>query len=752
LKESPIALKDLAGLQATPNVVDLGLGPIHGGFDAPSLGIAILDEGEFLGAGASTRTRRRRTTDAEAITGTLQSLESGDLVVHVDHGIARYLGLVQLDFNDIPGDFVHLEFQGNDKLYLPVDRLSRVQRHVAGDDLAPRLNKLGGTVWETTRSRVRKNLLAMARRLVETQARREGRERVPYQVGGDYVQELAASFPYEETQDQAQAIAAVTADMAGLQPMDRLVCGDVGFGKTEVALRATIQAVEDGRQVVVLVPTTVLAQQHHLTFERRFDGFPVRVSTLTRRGGTKHQREVLEGVAGGTVDVLIGTHRLLADDVVFRELGLVIIDEEHRFGVRQKERLKELRDQVDVLTLSATPIPRTLHFAMSGLRNMSVIATPPPNRLAVRTVVARDGDALISEAIRRELRRGGQVFLVHNRVDTIEARAQHVRDLVPETRVSVAHGQMRAGGLEKVMRAFIAGESNVLVSTTIIESGLDIPRANTLIIDKAHMLGLAELHQLRGRVGRSSVRAWAYLLVPPLHSLPKDAARRIRAIQKSSELGGGFQIANHDLSIRGAGNILGSQQSGHIHAVGYELYVDMLGEALAEHRGERRRARIDPELQIAIPAYIPTEYCPDTGLRLRFYKEFATAEDTLELEETWGELVDRCGRAPDAVHGLLHLGRIKVEARQQGCLKLLVSGAEVALSYHPEGPIPLGVLLTFLKKRPAGWRASPNGDSFIRQFRDEKRGDPVAMAGAALGEVREHAVGSGVFLGEGEVC
>jgi len=549
--------------------------------------------------------RRTRKVSAADVLSSLAELKADDYVVHVDHGIGLYRGLKHLAVAGTEGDYLHLEYAGGDRLYLPVDRISLVQKYVGADGEVPTLDKLGGTSWEKVKAKTRETVLAMAKELLAVYAAREVDERPAHTPPDAYFREFEATFPFEETPDQKQAIDDVLADLQRGKPMDRLICGDVGYGKTEVALRAAFLSVMDGRQVALLVPTTVLAQQHFTTFRRRCEGYPVRVEMMSRFQTPAQQREVLQAVRAGRVDIVVGTHRLLQADVEFKRLGLLIIDEEHRFGVRHKEKIKNLRALVDVMAMTATPIPRTLQMSLMGIRDLSVIETPPVDRLAVRTYVTHYDDDIIRDAIQRELGRGGQAFFVHNKVENIDLMARHLRTLVPDTVIAVAHGQMHERDLEKVMYQFMAREVNVLVCSAIIESGLDIPNANTILINRADHFGLAQLYQLRGRVGRSHERAYAYLMIPGEHVITKDAQKRLRVLQELDDLGGGFRLAAHDLEIRGAGNLLGKQQSGHIAAVGFELYTQMLEEAVQELRGQRRHVEVEPEIQLGFPAYIP---------------------------------------------------------------------------------------------------------------------------------------------------
>ncbi|HSN91897.1 MAG TPA: transcription-repair coupling factor [Anaeromyxobacteraceae bacterium] len=666
-------------------------GEISGGFvDGPS-GLALLSDEEIFGR--RVRRKARPSREENAFAAAFRELEEGDLVVHVEHGIARYGGLTKMRLGGVEGDFLVLAYQGQDRLYLPVAKLRQVQKFTGASPESVRLDRLGGQSFGLRKARVKEQLLKMAAELLDLYAARAAHPGFAFAEPDEIFREFEAEFPWEETPDQAKAIEDVLADMTkrrrraqgdrpapgraggpgerapmanGPQaagPMDRLVCGDVGYGKTEVALRAAMLAVLSRKQVAVLVPTTLLAAQHARTFQERFRGHPVRIEAVSRMRPPEEVRAVLRDAAAGKVDVLIGTHRLLGADVSFRDLGLVVVDEEQRFGVVHKERLKKLRRMVDVLTLTATPIPRTLHMSLAGARDLSVIATPPEDRRAIRTFVLKFDPAAVKEAIESEIRRGGQVFFVHNRVQSIGAMEKFLRDLVPGARIGVAHGQMAEGRLEDVMARFVGRELDVLLATSIIESGLDIPSANTIVVNRADRLGLAQLYQIRGRVGRSRERAYAYLLVPARRQVTADARKRLEVLQRFAELGAGFKIASHDLEIRGAGNLLGRDQSGQIESVGFDLYAQLLDEAVREIRGEAPREEIDPDVSLPLPAFLPDGYVPDVHQRLWFYKRLAQAGSDEELEEVRGEIVDRCGEPPEELDDLLALMSLKVRLR-----------------------------------------------------------------------------------------
>jgi transcription-repair coupling factor (superfamily II helicase) len=657
-------------------------GDISGGFVDAGSGLALLSDEEVFGRRVRRKVRPAREENAFA--AAFRELEEGDLVVHVEHGIARYGGLTKMQVGGVEGDFLVLAYQGQDRLYLPVAKLRQVQKFTGASPESVRLDRLGGQSFALRKARVKEQLLKMAAELLDLYAARTAHPGFAFAERDEIFREFEAEFPWEETPDQARAIEDVLADMTkrGLRagetagpraggpapeapraPMDRLVCGDVGYGKTEVAMRAAMLAVLSKKQVAVLVPTTLLAAQHARTFQERFQGYPVRVEAISRMRRPEEVRAVLRDAAAGKVDVLIGTHRLLGADVSFRDLGLVVVDEEQRFGVAHKERLKKLRRLVDVLTLTATPIPRTLHMSLSGVRDLSIIATPPEDRRAIRTFVLKFDPAAVREAIESELRRGGQVFFVHNRVQSIGAMEKFLRELVPQARIGVAHGQMPEGELEEVMSRFVSRELDLLLATAIVESGLDIPSANTILVNRADRFGLSQLYQIRGRVGRSRERAYAYLLVPARRPVTRDAKKRLEVLQRFAELGAGFRIASHDLEIRGAGNLLGRDQSGHVEAVGFDLYAQLLDEAVRELRGEAPREEIDPDVSLPLPAFLPDAYVPDVHQRLWFYKRLAQAGSDEELEEVRGEIVDRCGDPPEELDDLLALMSLKARLR-----------------------------------------------------------------------------------------
>lgn len=676
-------------------------GHLSGGFRDDLRGIALLSGEEIFGQRVAVR-KNRSITEHAAITH-FKDLNAGDLVVHVDFGIGRYEGIRHLEVEGVGNDFLSIEYGQGDHLFLPVYRLGRVQKYVGSAD-GVALDRMGGTRWEKTKEKVKENIRAIAGDLLALYARREMARGIEFSKPDEFYARFEEAFPFEETPDQARAIEDVLGDMTRVRPMDRLVCGDVGFGKTEVAIRAAMKAVLDGRQVAVLVPTTILSEQHLLSFRERMEEFGVRVESLNRFRSSKDSKSIIADAAKGKVDVLIGTHRLLSKDVELPNLGLLIVDEEQRFGVTHKEKIKRIRSDIDVLTLSATPIPRTLQMSMLGIRDLSIIATPPHNRLAVRTHVAKFSDGIVREAIMRELARGGQVFFVHNRVNSIQEIARHLKEIVPEARIGVGHGQMGEGELEKVMYQYIRGEINVLLSTSIVESGLDIPNANTIIINRADRFGLSQLYQLRGRVGRGKTRAYAYLLVANRGKLPDDARKRLEVIQTYTELGSGFHVASYDLEIRGAGNLLSDDQSGHVAAVGLDLYTELLEEAIHDLRGEEPDDAIEPEVNIKVEAFIPDTYIPATSLRLMFYKRFSLARDQEELEEIFGEMVDRFGMAPREVRNLRRLVSIKVDLRRIKARRLDAGMSAISIELDRSTTLNPAKVLAMVEESAGKWR------------------------------------------------
>lgn len=649
---------NLEGHVRSGNVV-ISVGNLYSGFELPGCRLVVITESDIYGQRKRPKRRERKHTERLA---PFVDLKVGDHVVHVNHGIGRYLGVVPLTIEGIRKEYLLVQYAGEDKLYVPVDQVGLIQKYLGGEGEAPRLSRLGGGEWARVKGRVKEAVRDMAKELLNLYAARETIKGCSFGPDTVWQSEFEETFPFEETPDQLRAVDEVKADMERYRPMDRLLCGDVGYGKTEVALRAAFKAVMDGKQVAVLVPTTILAQQHYTTFQERLAGYPVNVEVLSRFRTPREQRQVIEGIERGTVDIVIGTHRLIQEDVRFKELGLLVVDEEQRFGVAHKERLKLMRKNVDVLTLSATPIPRTLHMSLVGVRDTSILETPPDDRYPVQTYVLEEDPVLIREAIRRELNRGGQVFFVYNRIMDLERVAQWLQELVPDARIAVAHGQVREDELEQVMLDFIDREYDLLVCTTIIENGLDISNVNTLIVKEANMMGLAQLYQLRGRVGRSNRLAYAYFTYRKDRILGEAAEKRLAAIREFTELGSGFKIAMRDLEIRGAGNILGTEQHGHIAAVGFDLYCRLLEEAVREARGEETAQVVETTIELPVEAYIPGTYVPDTNQKVEIYKRIAGLTSLNKLKDLEEELVDRFGDLPDPVLNLLAVAKVRVLA------------------------------------------------------------------------------------------
>ncbi len=670
------------------------------GFRFPELGVAVVTEAEVFGEKSRVRKGRREATPpAEEFS--LTELRVNDLAVHVDHGIGVYRGLLRRQAAGVEGDFLVLEYAGGDRLFVPVEKMSRVQRYVASEEDRPRLARLGGTAWQRAKQRVRDSLLAMAQDLIGVQAKRQLATRPPSAPPDAVFREFEAAFDHEETPDQQKVIEEVIRDLTSPRPMDRLVCGDVGYGKTEVAIRAALKVVLDGRQAAVLVPTTVLAEQHYQTFRRRLSGYPVRVENLSRFQSKAGQARVAKDLAEGLVDIVIGTHRLLQKDVSFKNLGVVIIDEEQHFGVSHKERLKKMRASVDVLTLSATPIPRTLHMAFSGIRDISIIATPPEDRLSIRTFVLPFAEETIREAVDREVRRGGQVFFVHNRVQSLPAMERYLREILPDVRIGVAHGQTDEEELSLAMDDFAARRTDLLLCTAIIEAGLDIANANTILVNQAHRFGLAQLYQLRGRVGRDRHRAYAYFLVPKDVAMTRHATQRLAVLEELTELGSGFKIASHDLEIRGAGNLLGKDQSGQIHQVGYELYTQLLSESMAELSGKAVAEEEEPELDLRIPAFLADDYLPEAGVRLEFYRRLAMAKTVDAADELELELLDRFGRLPAPAKALCDISRLRVRMREAGVRELKRGNGALYLTLSERAEVDRRLLVQWVTREKA---------------------------------------------------
>ncbi|MBF2991808.1 transcription-repair coupling factor, partial [Pseudomonas aeruginosa] len=663
-------------------------------------------ESPLFGQRVMQRRRREKTRDGgDAVIKNLTELREGAPVVHIDHGVGRYLGLITLEVDNQQAEFLMLQYAEDAKLYVPVANLHLIARYTGADDALAPLHRLGSETWQKAKRKAAEQVRDVAAELLDIYARRAAREGFAFKdPQADYAT-FSAGFPFEETPDQQSAIEAVVADMLAPRPMDRLVCGDVGFGKTEVAMRAAFVAVHSGKQVAVLVPTTLLAQQHYNSFRDRFADWPVSVEVMSRFKSAKEVENAARLLAEGKIDILIGTHKLLQEDVKFANLGLVVIDEEHRFGVRQKEQLKALRSEVDILTLTATPIPRTLNMAVSGMRDLSIIATPPARRLSVRTFVMEQQNAVIKEALLRELLRGGQVYYLHNEVKTIEKCARDLAELVPEARIGIGHGQMHERELEQVMSDFYHKRFNVLVASTIIETGIDVPSANTILIERADKFGLAQLHQLRGRVGRSHHQAYAYLLTPPRRQMTPDAEKRLEAIANAQDLGAGFVLATHDLEIRGAGELLGDGQSGQIQAVGFTLYMEMLERAVkAIRKGEQPNLEQPlgggPEVNLRVPALIPEDYLPDVHARLILYKRIANAPDEEGLRELQVEMIDRFGLLPDPAKNLMRLTLLKLQAEKLGILKVDAGPQGGRIEFAADTQVDPLVLIKLIQGQP----------------------------------------------------
>ncbi len=702
--------EDFSGFVSSSLNLGITVSPAVSGLRLTTPPLEILTEAQLFGDRARQERRRRRAErDPAKILKELTDLRIGAPVVHESYGVGRYVGLQTMDVAGYTGEFLVLEYADGDKLYVPVQALHLVSRYTGAPAETAPLHKLGGEQWQKARRKAAQRIRDVAAELLDLYSRRAARQGTEMQAGESEYRAFQAGFPFEETADQAAAIEQVLGDLKSGKPMDRVICGDVGFGKTEVALRAAFVAVQAGKQVAVLVPTTLLAQQHYTTFVDRFADWPVRIESLSRFRTNKEAEAVLEGVAEGKIDVVIATQRLLQGKARFKDLGLVVIDEEHRFGVRDKEKLKALRTEVDVLTLTATPIPRTLNMAMGGLRDLSLITTPPAERLAVKTFVLEWNETVVREAFLREIRRGGQIYFVHNTIETIEKTAQAIRKLVPEATVAVGHGQMRERDLEQLMLDFYHRRFNVLVCTTIIESGIDVPTANTIVIDRADRFGLAQIHQLRGRVGRSHHRAYAYLITPPRKAMTADAVKRLEALESLEELGAGFTLATHDLEIRGAGELLGDEQSGQIQEIGYNLYMELLERAVAALKSGRqadleRPIDAGPEVELHVPVLIPEDYVPDVHLRLVLYKRIASTASYEELDELKVEMIDRFGPLPEYTQSLFRATRLKLRAAQLGIRKIDAGASSGYFLFEESNKVDAKRVLKLIQGRPKEYR------------------------------------------------
>ena len=675
----------------------------------PKAKLVLLSEEEIFGHKKRTSKQKNVTkVSPEKLLAGFRDIKTGDYVVHKEFGIGRYLGLKSMDFLGVPNDYVLLEYREGDKLYIPIYRLNVLQKYQGGEGTEIALDKLGTEQWTKTKAKAEKAIAELAAELLNIQAKRKLISVVPFSSESSDYHQFEMEFPFDETPDQLKTIVEVNADLSRNHPMDRLLCGDVGYGKTEVAMRATARAVFCGKQVAVLVPTTVLAFQHFENFKNRFKNTGARVEMVSRLRTAKQTKDTLTDLAQKKVDIIIGTHRLLSSDVVFKDLGLIVIDEEHRFGVSHKEKLKRFSEEVHLLTMTATPIPRTLNMAMTGLKDISIITTPPPDRLSVRTFVCRRSEEVIRDAISNELNRDGQIFFLHNRVETIHKVGQELKEIFPKLTFEIVHGQMDGEELEKKMLGFYRGEFQLLLTTAIIESGLDIPKANTIIIDKAQNLGLAQLYQLRGRVGRSEKRAYCYLLVENENTMTEDAKQRLQVIQRYTELGSGFHIASHDLDIRGSGNLLGKEQSGHLTAIGIDLYLELLEEAVHELRGQEKRIQIEPEINLKIAAYFPEQYLPDIGERIVLYRRLSSVESEEALSEIESEIRDRLGTPPKEVINLLGLMTLKLHLKRLHVLKMSCGPKRTSLQFAPSTPASADRLVKLIQSNPKLYAITPD--------------------------------------------
>ncbi|WP_281629006.1 transcription-repair coupling factor [Vibrio sp. St2] len=743
IKLRPVEHESFSAATESNDKFTLVLGASEHGFLFGDNQVALICESDLLGDRVIQRRRKdRKTTNSDAVIRNLAELKPGQPVVHIDHGIGRYIGLQTLEAGGMTTEYVTLEYQNDAKLYVPVAALNLISRYSGGAEESAPLHKLGGEAWAKARRRAAEKVRDVAAELLDVYAKRELKPGYKFALDRDQYATFKAGFPFEETDDQSMAINAVMSDMCQAKAMDRLVCGDVGFGKTEVAMRAAFLATDNGKQVAVLVPTTLLAQQHFENFRDRFANLPIRVEVLSRFKTAKEQKQVLQDIEDGKVDLVVGTHKLLSNDIKFKDLGLLIVDEEHRFGVRQKEKMKAMRADVDILTLTATPIPRTLNMAMSGMRDLSIIATPPARRLAIKTFVRQRDDVVVREAVLREIMRGGQIYFLHNQVETIEKVAADLEKLIPEARITVAHGQMRERELERIMNDFYHQRFNLLVCTTIIETGIDVPTANTIIMDRADNLGLAQLHQLRGRVGRSHHQAYAYLLTPHPKAMTKDAIKRLDAIASLEDLGAGFTLATHDLEIRGAGELLGDEQSGQIQSVGFTLYMEMLEQAV-EALKEGKEPSLDEllreqtEVEMRLPALLPDDYIPDINTRLSMYKQIASVSDKAELDDLKIELIDRFGLLPDATKNLLSVSEMKLEAGSLKVKKIEAHDKGGFIEFYPDADINPMYLVKLLQSQPQKFAMEgPTKFKFTVPLVDRRK--RIQFVGDMLGEFQQN--------------
>ncbi len=674
-----VTVDDFTGLKNSGSAVYVVPGAVSSGFNFYDERIAIISDAEIFGTPLKRHKKKEKSLRDECLD--LDTLRQGDLVVHVDHGIGRYEGIEKIKVDGVTNDFLLITYRDGDRLYLSVDRMDLARKYVGAGDIAPPLDKMGGKSWARTKARAKKEVEKIAKELLSLYARRKVSQGRSFTPPEEWLRDFEAGFPFEETEDQRRVIEEVLSDMQSSVPMDRLVCGDVGYGKTEIAMRASFVCVSEGMQVAVLVPTTVLAEQHFATFSERFSGFPVNIAALSRFRSVREQKKIVADLKEGRLDIVIGTHRLLSKDVQFKELGLVVLDEEQRFGVRHKEALKKLRTTVDVLSLTATPIPRTLHMSLMGVRDISVITTPPERRRSIKTYICEFDDAIIRTAVRKELERGGQIFFVHNNIHKIHFIANHIQKLVPEARLGIAHGRMTPESLENEMMRFVNREIDMLVCTRIIESGIDIPSANTIFINRADMFGLAQLYQLRGRVGRADEQAYAYLFIPKESALGRDAQKRLKVLMEHSDLGSGFQIAMNDLKIRGGGSALGVSQSGHISAIGYDMFLQLMEQAVAELKGEPIPEPLNPEINIPVSCFLPETYLPDVDQRMSIYRRLSKVTDIKSLSDIKDELTDRFGPMPQEAENLVLKIMLRIYAIKAGVSRLDATETAIRLMF-----------------------------------------------------------------------
>ena len=716
----PYTVNHFPILRGEPESLYLAVGQVSSGFVWKAESLAIITEEEIFGV----KRRRKRLSPQQPRTQLLdlQDLKKDDFIVHDDFGIGRYDGLIKLTVDGMSGDFLSIAYQGGDRLYLPVDRMSLVQKYMGVEGIHPALDKMGGKSWERIKARVKRSAEKIAGQLLDLYARRSFEKGFSFDAFDAEIREFEAGFAYDETIDQNKAIEDVLNDMQQKRPMDRLVCGDVGYGKTEVALRASFLAVNNNKQIAMLVPTTILAEQHFATFKQRFEPYAVNIACLSRFRSKAEQRNILEGIKSGSIDIVIGTHRLLQKDVIFKDLGLLVLDEEQRFGVKHKEKLKNMRSTVDVLTLTATPIPRTLHLSLMGIRDISIISTPPEFRQSIITYISEFDEAVIAEAITRELNRNGQIFFVHNNIDSIENMAAKLKQLVSGVSLAVAHARLSEDELEGVMYRFMNKEIDLLVCTSIIESGLDIPSANTIIVNRADRFGLAQIYQLRGRVGRSDEQAYAYLLIPHESSLTKDAQKRLKVLMEHSDLGSGFQIAMNDLEIRGGGTILGASQSGHIAAVGYDMFLKLMENAIAELKGESVSEKLEPEINLSISAYLSDAYIPDLDQRLIAYRRLARMTEVGDIGEFKSELIDRYGKMPDEAKNLLFKIALKILSQKAFITRLDHNGSRIMVQFSTTHCFNRDALLEWVLSDPKRFELKANQTLTVKLLKSSKIG------------------------------